>query len=95
MRADEILIVEGSKKFEAEVSRKPSGAIIIEGMHVCDTMTCVHCNHVWIPVKGSGITRGWCMNCNAPTCGAHECYTCYPFLQKLTDYEKGKLKVLR
>lgn len=95
MRADEILIVSGKQSFEAAVARKPSGAIIIDGMHVADTMTCVHCGHLWIPIKGSGIIRGWCTNCNGPLCGSHDCFECKDFRKKLDEYEKGKLKTLR
>jgi hypothetical protein len=76
-------------------ARHPSGAIMIDGMHVADTMTCKHCGHTWIPVKGSGKVRGWCMKCNGPTCGHPACDECKPFEQQLTEYEKGVLKSLR
>jgi hypothetical protein len=95
MRADELLIIDGQQKFEAESVRKPSGHIIVAGQEVCDTLKCCHCGHVWIPIKGSGRIRGWCMKCSGPTCGSHECNACYPFEKKLNDYEKGKLKTLK
>lgn len=95
MRADEILIIGDQKKFEVSAERKAKGAIIVDGMHIADTLRCVHCGHVWIPVKGSGKIRGWCTKCNGVTCGSEECKTCYPFEKKLDDYEKGKLKILR
>lgn len=79
----------------AESVRKPSGAIIMDGNHVADTLTCVHCGHMWIPIKGSGITRGWCRHCDGVTCGAPECMKCVPFEKKMTEYEKGKRKNLR
>lgn len=95
MRADEILIVDHRQKFEVKVAKKPSGAIIVDGMHIADTVRCVHCSHNWIPIKGSGITRGWCTNCNGPLCGSHECFECKDFRKKLDEYEKGVLKILK
>lgn len=95
IRADEALIIEGLKKFEPLSQRKAKSAIILDGSHVADGLKCVHCGHVFFPIAGSGITRGWCRNCNGPTCGSHECDTCYPFEKRLDDYEKGKLKILK
>lgn len=95
MRADELLIISGRRGFEAEVARKPSGAIIIEGQHVCDTTSCAHCGHHWIPIKGSGITRGWCHNCNGPLCGCQECFECMDFRKRMDLYEKQQIKILR
>jgi hypothetical protein len=95
MKADEILIIDGLSSFDAQHERKATGAIIVEGMHVADTLRCVHCGHVWIPIKGSGRKRGYCTKCNGVTCGAHKCDTCYPFEKQLEDYEKGKLNVLK
>lgn len=95
MRADEILIIGGQNKFEAESTNKANGAIIVDGMHIADTLKCVHCGHVWIPIKGSGRVRGWCNHCHGVTCGSEKCNKCYPFEKQLDDYEKGKLKILR
>jgi hypothetical protein len=95
MKASDILIVDGNTKFDAEVIRKPGGAIIIDGNHIADTMKCTHCGHVWIPIVGSGRIRGWCTKCNGPTCGSKECHECYPFEKKLNDYEKGLIKILK
>lgn len=90
MRADELLIIDGQKKFEVLPVRKPSGYIIVEGMVVADTVQCVHCNGHFVPVKGSGIQRGWCMNCGGATCGAEPCMDCVDFRKKLDLFEKGK-----
>lgn len=94
MKASEILrnVPVGT---EAEHIRKPGGAIIIDGMHVADTLRCCHCGKIWIPIVGSGKKRGFCLKCNKVTCGAESCNTCYPFEKKLDDYEKGKLKILK
>ena len=95
MKASDILIIGGSQKFEAESVSKPSGAIILDGMHLADTLTCKHCGYTWIPIKGSGKTRGWCGSCGGVTCGSHKCNTCVPFEKKLDMYEKGKLNILK
>ena len=56
---------------------RPSGGILIDGKHVADTIQCCHCGSHWIPVRGSGIVRGWCHYCQGPICGAR-CATCVP-----------------
>lgn len=75
--------------------RKASGHIILTdpefGVKEYDTLTCVHCQHVWTPIKGSGIERGFCMKCKGPTCGHENCNECYPWEKRMDDYEKGKL----
>lgn len=53
-----------------------------------DTMQCVHCGAHWYIDPGSGIQRGWCMNCNGPTCGKKECCECIPFMKKIETAEK-------
>lgn len=95
MKASDILIIGGTQKFEAESVSKPSGAIILDGMHLADTLTCKHCGFTWIPIVGSGKIRGWCSKCNGVTCGRPECDNCYPAEKRLDDYEKGKLKTLK
>lgn len=95
MKASDILIVNGLQKFEAESVHKPSGAIIVEGMHIADTLTCKHCGYTWIPVKGSGKVRGWCGSCGGVTCGRPECNVCVPYAKKIDMYEKGLIKNLK
>jgi hypothetical protein len=63
--------------------RRPSGAILLDGQHVADTVHCVHCGGHFIMQKGSGIERGWCHNCNGMVCG-RKCATCMP-LEKMID----------
>jgi hypothetical protein len=79
---------------DAVAVRRPAGAIIIDGQQVADTLQCCHGGEHWIVRKGSGIRRGWCMNCSKPTCGAPKCDPCVPFDKKLTLFEKGILKAL-
>lgn len=95
MRADEILLIDGKRIFEAESVRKPSGYIIIEGNVVADTVQCRHCGGHYIPIKGSGIKRGWCTHCGGPLCGKDGCFECIDFRKKMDEYEKGLLKVLK
>lgn len=95
MRADEALIIDGLKKFEPQAAKKPSGYIVVDGNVVAETVKCVHCGHNFVPIKGSGITRGWCTNCNGALCGCKECFECKDFRKKLDEYEKGRLKLLR
>jgi hypothetical protein len=95
MKASDILIINGQQKFEVEPIRKPNGHIIIEGQEIADTLQCCHCGHHWIPVKGSGRTRGFCTKCNGVTCGRPECMECVPYEKRLDLYEKGKLKILK
>lgn len=59
------------------VGHKPSGyfqastgdGIRIEG----ETHACCHCQYTWEYKPGSGIRRGWCLNCNTFMCGRGEC----------------------
>ena len=75
-----------------ESVRKPHGNFIItdpnsptiEG----DTLQCCHCGMHWIQIKGSGIKRGFCMNCMQPTCGKPECSVCLPHEKLLETIEK-------
>lgn len=63
----------------------PSATItVLEG----DTLQCCHCGCVWIPIKGSGKKRGYCLNCNQVTCGKPECIECFPYEKKLEIIEK-------
>lgn len=53
------------------------------------TLQCVHCGGHWIPRPGSGILRGFCMNCSGPICGPG-CAKCVPTEQYLENMEKGR-----
>ena len=94
MKASDALTIEGKTIFEAIHVRKPSGAIMINGEHVADTMSCKHCGYTWIPIKGSGKVRGWCNKCDGPTCGSSRCMDCLPQEKRLDLYEKGKIILL-
>jgi hypothetical protein len=56
---------------------KPSGYFVtgdgqggkIEG----ETRQCCHCQFTWEYKSGSGITRGWCLNCMGFTCAREQC----------------------
>lgn len=70
----------------AEPVAKPSGAILLDGRHVADTLQCVHCGRHWVPQAGSGKIRGYCRSCDGPVCGP-SCAACVPFEQMLERIE--------
>lgn len=53
------------------------------------TLQCKHCGGHFVPRPGSGIVRGFCMNCNGPICGPG-CAECVPTEVLLENYEKGR-----
>jgi hypothetical protein len=55
-----------------------------------DTLTCVHCQHTWEYVQGSGRRRGWCLRCHGVTCGAAACMACVPVDRRLENAEAGR-----
>lgn len=57
--------------------RRPSGAILVDGAHVADTVQCVHCGGHFVMQKGSGVIRGWCHACGGIFCGPG-CVPCLP-----------------
>ena len=66
---------------------KPAGAILVDGVQVADTLQCVHCGRHWIPQKGSGRVRGYCLHCQGPVCGPG-CVTCVPLEQRFEQAER-------
>ena len=57
----------------------PDSAVVTER----DSVRCNHCEyHFWVQ-PGSGKTRGFCMICMKPTCGAEACLPCVPFEEKM------------
>jgi hypothetical protein len=62
---------------KAEYQRRYAGTILIGDVEVARTIQCVHCMEHWVPMKGSGRQRGWCMKCNGPVCGP-KCVECRP-----------------
>jgi hypothetical protein len=46
---------------------------------------CVHCQFVWEYHPGSGIKRGYCLNCDGFLCGRDECFR---EQQKFIEYMK-------
>jgi hypothetical protein len=53
------------------------------------TIQCVHCGQHWVPKPGSGIERGFCMNCNGPICG-RKCAECVPQEAQVENLEAGR-----
>lgn len=66
----------------------------IKGVIELETRHCMHCSKHWIYKPGSGITRGFCLNCMGLTCGAKQCDPCIPFERRLEAVEKGISKFL-
>ena len=74
---------------KVESVRSPHGGCMLDGVHVADTLTCCHCGFVWIPMKGSGRKRGFCLKCMGVTCGRSECLDCLP-QEKFLDMMETK-----
>ncbi len=71
---------------------KAGGTCMIDGSEVACTIQCVHCGKHWVPVKGSGRRRGFCMMCNGPVCGDKACIeTCLSWQKKLDIEENPRL----
>lgn len=75
-----------------EAVRKPHGNFLIVDPDaprsmVGDTLQCCHCGAHWIPVKGSGIERGFCRKCMQVTCGKPTCNICIPQEKQLRVIE--------
>ena len=77
-----------------QAQRRANGAIIVDGVQVADTMQCCHCGGHFIPVRGSGTRRGFCLACGQVTCGLPGCDEHMPFEKKLDEYERGKRRSL-
>lgn len=53
-----------------------------------ETLMCVHCQRHWVVQPGSGMKRGFCFNCNGPTCGKKNCEEhCVPFEKAIEQIE--------
>lgn len=53
-----------------------------------ETLMCVHCQKHWIIKPGSGMQRGFCFNCDGPTCGKQHCEEhCVPFEKAIEQSE--------
>ena len=82
-----------------EACRRPHGhfQIVGDGYRIDgDTLQCCHCGKQFIPVKGSGIERGFCMTCHDVTCGDPICNKrCLPQEKFLQMVEKNAAKHMR
>jgi len=74
-------------------ARRPKGYVEItcgDGTRIeGDTLQCTHCGCHWVVQPGSGIQRGWCLNCGGPTCGSRQCDVCVP-LEKQIEMMEAK-----
>jgi len=71
---------------------RKTGAITLDGVVVCETLQCCHCQKHYPLRKGSGTTRGFCMNCMQVTCGKEQCVPCLPFLKRCEMIEQAEQK---
>ncbi|HXP88840.1 MAG TPA: hypothetical protein VN841_29230 [Bryobacteraceae bacterium] len=65
------------------------GAILVDGIQIGSTRKCVHCGGHFQMLRGSGVTRGWCMRCGGVTCGSARCDACIPEEARL-DHAEGQ-----
>lgn len=72
---------------DAASVRKPSGGIVLDGVHVADTVQCCHCGGHFVMRAGSGITRGWCSRCSGMICGP-TCAECTPIEMRIEIAQK-------
>jgi hypothetical protein len=74
-------------------TRNPHGYAVITNPEArtqeFDTLSCAHCGCHWQVIPGSGIKRGFCMNCMQVTCGSPSCHACLPQEKWLDRVEKG------
>lgn len=54
-----------------------------------DTLSCVHCQAIWVCKKGSGKIRGYCERCHGYFCGPG-CQACVPWERQLDNIEAGR-----
>lgn len=71
----------------AKWDRRYTSVLLLDGKEVCCFRQCCHCSRHFLSVRGSGITRGWCMRCNAITCGHPGCDPCVTIEQRLEIME--------
>lgn len=93
-----INVTEVAEQQTASSISKPSGGIVVDGRQVADTQCCCHCGAHWVPVKGSGTRRGFCMRCMHATCGQPDCDPCVPIdirLMLMADPVKGEQELAR
>ena len=69
---------------EFQVVSLETGRVLQEGQ----TLSCCHCQRTWAVRPGSGRQRGWCLRCNAPTCGGPACLTCLPWERQMEIMER-------
>lgn len=84
----------GAVKGNPKSARKPHGHFERTGpygeLESGDTLSCCHCRAHWEVRVGSGKTRGWCMACNAYTCGRPLCDICVPYERQLDNVDAGR-----
>jgi hypothetical protein len=59
---------------------------------VAQMLQCVHCQGLWEVKPGSGKRRGFCLRCNAPTCGRAGCDRCKPW-EMACEIQEGRVSL--
>ncbi len=67
-----------------------SGPLLPGQLPEGDTVMCVHCQKHWAIKPGSGISRGFCANCNGLTCGKKKCETECIHFEKAIEIQEGR-----
>lgn len=74
-------------------ARRPAGYVESTGplgVQGGETLMCMHCQHHWVIQPGSRKQRGFCFNCNGPTCGKQNCEEhCVPFEKAIEAMERA------
>ena len=83
----------GSIKPEPHSALKPHGHAEYTGpygeIQEVDTISCCHCRRHMEVRSGFDRARGFCMKCNAITCGSPRCAECRPHEHQLENVERG------
>lgn len=89
-----ILDKNGNPYGDATTVRRPSGYILMDDKEIAQTIQCVHGGEHFISIRGSGKTRGFCLNCSGVTCGSPQHADCLHKEKRLDLYEKGLISTL-
>lgn len=67
-----------------------SGPLLSGQEPEAETRMCIHCQMHFIIRPGSGISRGFCMNCDGVTCGKQKCETECTHFEKMIELLEGR-----
>ena len=79
----------GGKQAKGIKDKHVSGFVFIDGKEVAAMVECCHCHANYLPRRGSGTKRGFCLLCMGPTCGGLACHACVPYEKKMEMREQA------